>query len=118
MTWGAVNEWTTQAGYARLAERAGHPVLTELLGRIMRQEGRHIAYYAGEAERRLDGHRGVQRVVRGALTHLWRPVGAGVMPEREVRFLVDTLFGGRDGRDAAARLDERIARLPGLDGLA
>ncbi len=55
MTWGAVNEWTTQAGYARLAERAGHPVLSELLRRIMRQEGRHIAYYACEAERRLTG---------------------------------------------------------------
>ena len=27
MTWGAVNEWTTQAAYARLAQRADHPVL-------------------------------------------------------------------------------------------
>jgi hypothetical protein len=117
MTWGAVNEWTTQAGYARLAERADHPMLTELLHRIMRQEGRHIAYYAGEAERRLDGHPGVQRVVRWALTHLWRPVGAGVMPEREVGFMVDTLFGGDGGRDATERIDERIARLPGLGGL-
>ena len=65
MTWGAVNEWTTQAGYARLAERAGHPVLSELLRRIMRQEGRHIAYYASEAERRLTGRRGVQRSCAG-----------------------------------------------------
>jgi len=24
MKWGAINEWTTQAGYARLAETAGH----------------------------------------------------------------------------------------------
>jgi len=117
MTWGAVNEWTTQAGYARLAERADHPVLSELLRRIMRQEGRHIAYYASEAERRLDGHPGVQRVVRWALTHLWRPVGAGVMPESEVRFLVDTLFGDADGREAAARIDARVGRLPGLAGL-
>ncbi|MDA8342136.1 MAG: ferritin-like domain-containing protein, partial [Actinomycetota bacterium] len=36
MTWGAVNEWTTQAGYARLAGLADHPVLTELLSRIMK----------------------------------------------------------------------------------
>jgi hypothetical protein len=117
MTWGAVNEWTTQAGYARLAERAGHPVLSEMLRRIMRQEGRHIAYYASEAERRLAGRRGVQRLVRWALAHLWRPVGAGVMPQTEVRFLVDTLFAGADGRAAAARIDERVARLPGLAGL-
>ncbi len=117
MTWGAVNEWTTQAGYGRLSERAGHPVLSELLRRIMRQEGRHIAYYASEAERRLAGRRGVQRVVRWALTHLWRPVGAGVMPEDEVRFMVDTLFGDPQGLDAATRIDERVGRLPGLAGL-
>jgi hypothetical protein len=117
MTWGAVNEWTTQAGYARLAERAAHPVLSEMLRRIMRQEGRHIAYYASEAERRLAGRPGAQRLVRWALTNLWRPVGAGVMPQAEVRFLVDTLFAGADGRAAAARIDERVARLPGLTGL-
>ncbi len=39
MTWGAINEWTTQAGYSRLAETAGHPTLRELLRRIMKQEG-------------------------------------------------------------------------------
>jgi TatA/E family protein of Tat protein translocase len=31
MTWGAVNKWTTQAGYARLAVKADGPVLGELL---------------------------------------------------------------------------------------
>jgi rubrerythrin len=53
MTWGAINEWTTQAGYARLAETAGHPTLRELLRRIMKQEGGHIDFYASEAARRL-----------------------------------------------------------------
>ena len=51
--------------------------------------------------------------MRAALTHLWRPVGAGVMPATEVRFLVGTLFAGGDGRAAARRL----GRLPGLAGL-
>ena len=46
MAWGAVNEWSTQTGYGRLIEKAKHPVLTELLRRIMRQEGRHIDFYA------------------------------------------------------------------------
>jgi hypothetical protein len=118
MTWGAVNEWTTQAAYARLSNRAGHPVLTELLARIMRQEGRHIAFYAGEAERRLQaGGRRSQRLVRLALRHLWRPVGSGVMPRSEVVFLIDELFGDADGRAVARRVDGRIDRLPGLDGL-
>ena len=51
MTWGAINEWTTQAGYARLAQRCNHPVLAEMLRRIMKQEGRHIDFYAAQARR-------------------------------------------------------------------
>jgi len=118
MTWGAINEWTTQAGYSRLSNRAGHPVLTDLLARIMRQEGRHIAFYASEAERRLvAGGRKTQRLVRLALRRLWRPVGSGVMPRFEVAFLITELFGDDDGRDMARRIDERIDRLPGLEGL-
>src|SRR5205085_5800868 len=83
MTWGAINEWTTQAGYARLARKADHPVLTELLGRIMRQEGRHIDFYASEAARRLSSSGRAQRLARFALRKLWHPVGAGVMPAAE-----------------------------------
>jgi hypothetical protein len=117
MTWGAVNEWTTQAGYARLIDRAQHPVLTDLLNRIMRQEGGHIAFYAGEASARLADHPGARRVVRWALRRLWRPVGAGVMPAEEVAFMVRTLFGDPPGQDMAARIDRRIDRLPGLADL-
>ncbi|HET6954053.1 MAG TPA: hypothetical protein VFI47_27045 [Acidimicrobiales bacterium] len=117
MTWGAVNEWTTQAGYARLLGRAQHPVLTDLLNRIMRQEGNHIAFYASEADERLSSHPRARRVVRGALRRLWRPVGAGVMPGTEVAFLIQTLFGDPDGRAAAARIDRRIDQLPGLSNL-
>jgi hypothetical protein len=117
MTWGAVNEWTTQAGYARLSQRAGHPVLAELLQRIMRQEGHHIDVYAGQAADRLAHDARAQRVTRFALRHLWRPVGANVMPEPEVHFLIGHLFGGAKGEALAARIDRRIDRLPGLDGL-
>jgi hypothetical protein len=117
MAWGAVNEWTTQAGYARLIDRARHPVLTDLLSRIMRQEGRHIAFYAAEAERRLSGSRRARQLCRAALRRLWRPVGAGVMPRSEVAFMVRELFGDDGGRAIAQRIDQRIDGLPGLDGL-
>jgi hypothetical protein len=117
MTWGAVNEWTTQAGYARLIARAQHPVLTDLLNRIMRQEGTHVAFYAGEADQRLAANGRARRVVRRALRRLWRPVGAGVMPKGEVAFVISTLFGDEDGRAMAARIDQRIDRLPGLGQL-
>ena len=117
MTWGAINEWCTQAGYAQLAAKADHPVLTELLHRIMRQEGRHIDFYSSEAHRRLDASRKAQRMTRFALRHFWHPVGTGVVPLAETAFLIDHLFGGDDGLDIARRIDRRVDRLPGLAGL-
>jgi hypothetical protein len=117
MTWGAVNEWTTQAGYARLAARADHSTLAELLRRIMRQEGRHIDFYASQANGRLDEDRKAQRLTRFALRKLWKPVGSDVMPPDEVRFMVQHLFGDDGGLDAAERIDRNVDRLPGLEGL-
>jgi hypothetical protein len=117
MSWGAVNEWTTQAGYARLAAVSEHPVLSELLRRIMKQEGRHIDFYASEATRRLSLSTKSQKLTRFALKHLWSPVGSGVMPDAEVAFLVDYLLGGAGGLEVAERIDRRIDALPGLAGL-
>ena len=118
MTWGAVNEWTTQAGYARLARQAANPTLSRLLERIMRQEGRHIDFYASQAAERLEASAAARRVTRFGLHHFWKPVGSGVMPPSEVGHLVRTLFDDTDGRSLATRIDTRIDRLPGLAGLA
>jgi hypothetical protein len=117
MAWGAINEWTTQAGYAQLAKRAGHPVLSELLRRIMRQEGRHIDFYASQAQGRLAASPRARRLTRFALRHLWKPVGSGVMPEVETAHLASRLLGGTDGAEMAARIDRRVDRLPGQAGL-
>jgi hypothetical protein len=113
MAWGAVNEWTTQAGYARLADVADHPTLRTLLRRIMKQEGSHIDFYASEATRRLDDDTSAQRLTRYALSHWWRPVGSGVMPQPEVGFLLRYLFDGKKGTEALERIDRRVDRLPG-----
>jgi hypothetical protein len=118
MAWGAINELTTQAGYARLAAKAQHPALTELLKRIMRQEGRHTDMYLAEARRRLTGRRWVQRTTRAALRRFWNPVGSGVRPREDVAFVVRHLFGDRPGAEAATRIDRHLDRLPGLSGLA
>jgi hypothetical protein len=117
MTWGAVNEWTTQAAYARLAKLADHPTLTELLRRIMKQEGRHIDFYVTQARSRLTDSRAAQRLTRWALRHFWAPVGTGVVPDQEVEFLRGYLFGDVDGLALADRIDRRVDRLPGLEGL-
>jgi hypothetical protein len=117
MTWGAINEWTTQAGYSRLAQRADHPVLSDLLRRIMKQEGRHIDFYVDQAKGRLADSRPAQKLTRWALRHFWAPVGSGVMPDGEVKFLSSYLFGGNAGFAMAERIDRRVDRLPGMAGL-
>jgi len=39
------------------------------------------------------------------------------MPGPEVRHLITYLFGGAEGEDMARRIDRRLQKLPGLDGL-
>jgi hypothetical protein len=115
MTWGAINELTTLVGYQRLAARAGHPVLSELLARIVRDESRHFAFYYAQAARWL-ARPGAARVARFLVDHFWAPVGSGVQPAEETRFLAHYLLGDADGREAARRVDDRIRRLPGFAG--
>ncbi len=117
MTWGAINEWTTQAGYGRLSESGGPPDAARVLRRIMKQEGSHIDFYATEAGRRLADSPRAQTDDPFALGHLWRPVGSGVMPKAEVGFMVRYLFEGAKGNAVAQRIDRRIDRLPGQGGL-
>ena len=66
----------------------------------MKQEGGHIDFYASEAGRRLAESPRAQKLTRFFLKHTWRPVGSGVMPKKEVDFLVDYLFDGPDGQAA------------------
>ncbi|GAA3454859.1 hypothetical protein [Dactylosporangium matsuzakiense] len=117
MAWGAVNEWSTHAGYARLADIEDHPVLTELLGRIMRQETRHAAFYAAQARRRLAASVRARRLTRLLLRRFWQPVGSGVLPRAETVHLLRFLMRGAPGAQVAARIDEKVHRLPGLDRL-
>ena len=92
-------------------------MLTEILRRIMKQEGRHIDFYAAQAKRRLDESAAAQRLTRFALRKYWEPVGAGVMPDSEVRFLARHLFSDEEGMAAAKRVDRHVDRIPGLEGL-
>jgi hypothetical protein len=97
---------------------ADHPVLTELLARIMRQETRHVAFYVSQARDRLATSRRAQRLTRFALRRFWEPVGSGVMPRAETRHLLRFLFAGQGaGSSPFDRIDDRIHRLPGLAGL-
>jgi hypothetical protein len=117
MVWGAINELTTLAGYQRLAELEPHPVLVDLLGRIIRDESRHFSFYYHQAERRLRSPT-ARRVARLLVDRFWAPVGSGVQSDPEVRFLAGFLFGGAAGLSAARKIDATIRRLPGFEDVA
>jgi hypothetical protein len=113
MTWGAINELTTLTGYRRLALLADHPVLTELLERIVLDESRHFFFYYRQAERRLQSP-GVARVTRLLVDRFWAPVGSGVQPRHELEFMAGYLFAGDEGRAATRKVDDTIRKLPGF----
>jgi hypothetical protein len=113
MAWGAVHECTTIQAYRRLIECNDHPILNDLLHRIMRDEARHFAFYMWQAEERLRG-RGVRRTVRAVMDRLYTPVGSSHQPEPLARWVSGFLFGDERGREAAGLVDRTISRLPGF----
>jgi hypothetical protein len=117
MTWGAVNELSTLSGYHRLIATTEHPVLVDLLNRIIKDERRHFAFYRSQARMRLARSRQARTVTRWALEHLWAPVGTGVRPQVETDFVIAYLFGDNEGAAAAREIDATIGELPGLGGI-
>jgi hypothetical protein len=115
MTWGALHECTTIQAYRRLRDQSSHPVLNEILTRIIRDEARHFAFYLWQAEQRL-ARPGVARRVRSIMERRYIAVGANHQPAAEARWVSAFLFDGETGRDAARRVDRTIAKLPGFSG--
>src|SRR5216684_4125291 len=109
----AINELTTLTGYRRLVEIARHPVLTDLLERIIIDESRHFFFYYRQAEIRLQRPI-VARTARFLVDRFWAPVGSGVQPREELGFMARYLFSGAEGRAAARKVDDTIRRLPGF----
>ena len=113
MTWGAINELTALTTYLRLKTVAGHPVLDDLLERIMRDESRHFFFYYRQADTRLR-RPGAARAARLLVDRFWSPVGSGVGPADDLTLIARYLFAGQEGRAAARRIDETVRKLPGF----
>jgi hypothetical protein len=117
MAWGALNELSTLNGYHRLMARCDHPVLHDVLTRIVKDERRHFAFYRAQARMRLERSAAARRATRWALDRLWAPVGTGVRPQHETDFVVTWLFDdGDDGHAAVDEIDATMSALPGLEG--
>ena len=114
---GAINELSTLTGYGALVRRSGHPVLRDLLSRIIKDERRHFAFYYNSARERLSGNERAQRIDRWMLERVWMPVGQGVKKQEEVDALAMYLFGDEQGEEELLELDAKIGKLPGLSGI-
>jgi rubrerythrin len=114
---GAINEMTTLTGYEQLLKHAKHPILTKVVGRIIKQERVHYAFYKAQATRYLVDSATARGVTRWFMQKRFVVVGEGVKTPDEVDQLALYLFEGEDGREAARRIDHAASELPGLAGI-
>jgi len=117
LTIGAINELSTLTGYGALVRKSGHPVLADLLSRIIKDERRHFAFYYNSAKEWLTGNEKAQRFDRWMLERVWVPVGKGVKTQEEVDALALYLFDDEQGEEELLGIDEKIGKLPGLTGI-
>src|SRR5438046_6633919 len=114
LTIGAINELTTLTGYGALIRKSGHPVLKELLGRIIKDERRHYAFYYNSAKEWLSGNERAQKVDRWRLDRGGAPVGQGGKRQEEVDGLAIYPLDEDQGEEELLELDAKIGKLPGL----
>lgn len=118
MTFGTIHEMCTAQGYRRLIDLANHPVLSYILGGIMREESAHTHFYWSVARLELKQSRFAQKVARFAVDKFWAPVGQGAKPKKQTEYLIGTLFGGHDGLEWVDKtITQRVRKLPGFETL-
>jgi hypothetical protein len=119
MTWGAINELTTLTAYHALIRRSDHPVLHQMLKRVIQDERRHFAFYRAQGKARLSrAPRRTRRVVHWVFENFWTPVGVGVKSQEELDALAIYLFGyDEQGREMLREIDRTVSEIPGLEGL-
>ena len=99
MAFGAIHEMSTTQGYRRLAQIADHPILTEILSGIIREESAHTHFYRSVARIELQKSEISQKLSRFLVKHFWSPVGSGAKPKNESDYTIATLFAGDEGLD-------------------
>jgi rubrerythrin len=114
LTYGAISELSTLEGYGVMARRTQNPILAEIMRRLAKDERRHFSFYYNKAKLQLR-ERNAQRLTTFIIKHFWLPVGGGVKPDAEVEWILSFILGDSQGAQIAARIDETISKLPGLE---
>ena len=118
MSYGAINELCAAQGYRRLIEIADHPVLTQILTGIIREESVHTQFYYSVARLELKKSHYAQNIARFIVKNFWRPVGSGARSDAERNYAIAMLFGDEEGAKWIDRtVTGRVQKLPGFDGI-
>lgn len=121
MAFGAIHEMSTGQAYRKMMEVAGHPVLSQILEGIIREEAAHTQFYRSVARIELAKSKTAQKIARKVVETFWRPVGQGSLAKARTEYCIATLFGDEDGAgvDMLDRtVTKRAHQLPGFEGLA
>jgi len=118
MTYGTINELSAAQSYRRLIEIADHPVLTQILTGIIREESVHTHFYLNIARLELKKSHYSKRIARFVIEKFWNPVGSGARSQVLTDYTVATLFGDAEGLEWIDRLvTQKVAVLPGFEGM-
>lgn len=115
MTFGAIHEMSTAQGYRRMITLADHPVLTQILNAIIREEAAHTKFYWNIARLELRKNEFAQKIARFVIEHFYAPVGQGSIPKKRTEYAIGTLFGDNDSLEVIDKtVTQRIRQLPGF----
>lgn len=115
MTLGTVDEWLTQAAYARLREIDPNPEFDRTVSAFMTIKQRQLSFFEAQARFRLTESPRAARLTRRRLAKTPWPIGAKAEPTSETRFFFAHLFSPVP--ELVATLDGRVDTLPGQSGL-
>ncbi|MFN0277052.1 MAG: acyl-ACP desaturase [Pyrinomonadaceae bacterium] len=118
MTFGAIHEMSTAQGYRRMKTLADHPVLTQILNAIIREEAAHTKFYWNIAQLELRKNEFAQKIARFVIDHFYTPVGQGSLAKKRTEYALGTLFGDEDSLDVIDKtVTQRVSQLPGFAGI-
>jgi hypothetical protein len=115
MTFGAIHEMSTAQGYRRMKGLADHPVLTQILNAIIREEAAHTKFYWNIARLELRKNEFAQKIARFVIDHFYTPVGQGSLAKKRTEYALGTLFGDEDSLEVIDKtVTQRVRELPGF----
>lgn len=118
MAFGAIHEMSTAQAYRRMKELADHPVLSQILEGIIREEAAHTHFYRSVAILELQKSETAQKIARKVVETFWRPVGQGSLAKKRTEYSIAMLFSGDGGVDQLDRtVTQRARQLPGFADL-